>query len=161
MPALRANFADVRARHHHKEITLDSDLPDHLAAMWTRDAAAHALGVVLHKASHDSACLGLTILAQHLNSHGICHGGVIFTLADCAFAYASNAGGETAVAQANAITYLAPAKAGDSLTATAALVSRAGRSAIYDVTVSTDSGMTIALLRAQARFVAVKSQVLP
>jgi acyl-CoA thioesterase len=129
------------------------DLPDQLAQMWARDNAAHALGVTLVSVGDQTAELCLTVGPQHLNSHAICHGGVIFTLADCCFAYASNGGDEMAVAQANQITYLAPGKAGDVLTARAVLVSRAGRSGIYDVTVTDSKGATLALLRAQARFI--------
>ena len=129
------------------------DLPTETADMWARDAAAHALGITLLAVGDTTASLSLTIGPQHLNSHEICHGGVIFTLADCAFAYASNTGADMAVAQANAITYLAPGKPGDVLTACAALVSRTGRTAIYDVVVTTATGETIALLRAQARFI--------
>lgn len=120
--------------------------------MWARDHAAHALGLELLSVGPDTARLGLTVAPQHLNSHGICHGGVLFTLADCAFAYAANAETTGAVAQANTITYLAPAKPGDQLTAEAHLTTRAGRSAIYDVTIRTADGPIIALLRAQARF---------
>jgi acyl-CoA thioesterase len=129
------------------------NLPPQAAQMWDRDNAAHALGIQLVQVGDNTARLRLAIGPQHLNSHSICHGGVIFTLADCAFAYASNSSAEMAVAQANAITYLAPGRPGDTLTADAVLVSRAGRSAIYDVTVRSASGDTIALLRAQARFV--------
>jgi acyl-CoA thioesterase len=129
------------------------DLPDQVALMWARDAAAHALGISLVSVGDQVAELRLVVEPQHLNSHAICHGGVIFTLADCCFAYASNGGAEMAVAQANQITYLAPGRAGDELVARAVLISRAGRSGIYDVTVSDASGATLALLRAQARFV--------
>lgn len=132
------------------------DLPAETVDMWARDAAAHALGIELLAVGDNAATLQLIIAPQHLNSHAICHGGVIFTLADCAFAYASNSGAEMAVAQANAITYLAPGKPGDILTAEAVLVSRTGRTAIYDVTIRTTAGDTIALLRAQARFVGPK-----
>lgn len=130
-----------------------SDLPEQARSMWTRDHAAHALGIELMSASDGLAELHLTVGAHHLNSHDICHGGVIFTLADCAFAYASNCGGEMAVSQSNSITYLASATKDEVLVATAALVSRAGRSAIYDVKVCGAQGRVIALLRAQARFV--------
>lgn len=128
-------------------------LPADIAAMWARDNAAHALGIEVLAVGPETAQLGLTVTAQHLNSHAICHGGVLFTLADCAFAYAANADTSGAVAQANNITYLAPAKPGDRLTAEAHLTTRAGRSAIYDVTIRTADGSTVALLRAQARFV--------
>jgi hypothetical protein len=82
-----------------------SNLTAETADMWARDNAAHALGIELLDVGDNTASLSLIIGPQHLNSHAICHGGVIFTLADCAFAYASNAGTEMAVAQANSITY--------------------------------------------------------
>ena len=130
-----------------------TELPADIAAMRARDNAAHALGLELLSVGPDTARLGLIVAAQHLNSHAICHGGVLFTLADCAFAYAANADTSGAVAQANNITYLVPAKPGDRLTAEAHLTTRAGRSAIYDVTIRTADGTIVALLRAQARFV--------
>ena len=130
------------------------DLSDHLAQMWAKDAASQSLGLSLVAVGHDTATLSLTIAPQHLNSHGIAHGGVIFSLADSAFAYASNSGTSSAVSQANSITYLSPAQLGETLTAQASLVSRAGRTAIYNVTVRNQTGMVLALLRAQARFVA-------
>ena len=130
------------------------DLPDHLAQMWAQDAASQALGISLLFVGDQQATLGLTLAPHHLNSRGIAHGGVIFTLADSAFAYASNSSGESAVSQANSITYLAPARLGDALTAQARLISRVGRSAIYDISVQDGKGAMLALMRAQARFLA-------
>ena len=129
------------------------DLPDHLSQMWAQDAASQSLGISLLSVGNHRATLSLTLRPQHLNSHGIAHGGVVFTLADSAFAYASNSTGENAVSQANSITYLASGRLGDTLTAEAVLISRAGRSAIYDVTIRGKDGATLALMRAQARFV--------
>jgi acyl-CoA thioesterase len=130
------------------------DLPVHLAQMWAQDAASQALGIFLLDLGDQSATLGLTVDQRHLNSRGIAHGGVIFALADSAFAYASNSGGESAVSQSNSITYLAPGQLGQSLVAQAALVSRVGRNAIYDVTVKDSDETILALMRVQARFVA-------
>jgi acyl-CoA thioesterase len=70
-----------------------------------------------------------------VNGHGIAHGGLLFSLADTAFACACNSFGPVAVAAAADIVFVAPARAGDELTADAALRTRWGRQAIYDVTI--------------------------
>jgi acyl-CoA thioesterase len=116
--------------------------------MWARDNAAHALGIDLLAVGSNFATLQVIIAPQHRNSHTSCHRGVIITLADCAFAYAFNSGAEMAATQANFITHPAPGIHGDALTARAALVSRTGRTAILDVTVTSASSHPIALLRA-------------
>jgi len=86
-----------------------------------------------------------------LNGHRICHGGYIFTLADSAFAFACNSYNQNTVAQQNQITYLAPGKQGEILTATATEVSRTGRSGVYDVVVTGEDARTIALFRGLSR----------
>ncbi|NNK15505.1 MAG: hotdog fold thioesterase, partial [Sulfitobacter sp.] len=82
-----------------------------------------------------------------------------FTLADSAFAFACNTYNQNTVAQQNQITYLAPGKEGETLTATAQEVSRTGRSGVYDVTVSGEDGRTVALFRGLSR--TVKGQHFP
>ncbi len=74
------------------------------------------------------------------NGHGTRHGGYIFTLADSAFAFACNTYNQRAVAQHCSVTYIAPAFAGDRLTATAREVSRRGRGGIYDINVTNHNG---------------------
>lgn len=86
-----------------------------------------------------------------MNGHGICHGGYIFTLADSAFAFACNSYNQLVVAQQNQITYLAPGKADERLTATALEKSKTGRSGVYDVTVTGEDGRVIALFRGLSR----------
>ena len=86
-----------------------------------------------------------------LNGHKICHGGFIFTLADSCFAFACNSYNQLTVAQQNQITYVAPGKADEQLTARATEVSRTGRSGIYDVIVSGEDGRTVALFRGLSR----------
>ncbi|WP_299968924.1 hydroxyphenylacetyl-CoA thioesterase PaaI [uncultured Roseobacter sp.] len=118
-----------------------------------RDAASRALGIEIAQIAPGQATLTLQVRDDMLNGHGICHGGMIFTLADSAFAFACNSYNERTVAQQNQITYLAPARYGDRLTATATEVARAGRSGTYDVTVTDQAGITIALMRGLARSV--------
>ena len=121
------------------------------AAMWAGDAASQALGMTLAAIGPGTATLTMPVRADMLNGHGICHGGVIFTLADSAFAFACNSYNQRTVAQTNQITYVTPARDDDTLTAKAQEISRQGRSGTYDVTVSNAAGETIALFRGQCR----------
>lgn len=98
-----------------------------------------------------TAEFAMTVRDDMVNSHGICHGGFIFTLADTAFAYACNARNRRAVAQSCSITFLQPAAAGSRLIARCTEVASTGRSGIYDTTVSDESGATIAVFRGQSR----------
>ncbi len=86
----------------------------------------------------------MTLRDDMLNGHGIAHGGMIFSLADTAFAYACNSRNESTVAQNATISFLAPARGGDVLIAEAREASRSGRSGVYQVSVKTDDGRVIA-----------------
>ncbi len=121
------------------------------AAMWAGDAASKHLGMVLDTVGPGHAILSFTVRPEHLNGHGICHGGYIFTLADSAFAFACNSYNRLVVAQHNAITYLSPGQEGERLIAEAAEVSRSGRSGVYDVTVTGGDGRKLALFRGASR----------
>jgi len=90
---------------------------------------------------------------RHCNGHQVCHGGVIFTLADSAFAYACNSYNMVTLAQQNAITFCSPGQKGDVLTANAVEVVRKGRSGVYDVTVTRQDGAVIAVMRGNSRTV--------
>lgn len=105
------------------------------AAMLADDAASRSLGITLEHVAPGFAAMTMRIEDWHLNGHGICHGGFIFTLADTAFAVACNSYNRRVVAQHNVITYIAPARSGAHLRAEAIEVSRAGRSGLYDVAV--------------------------
>ncbi len=123
------------------------------AAMWDGDAASAWFGMTLTHVDAGTATLTLTVAAHHANGHGIGHGGVTFALADTAFAFACNSRNQATVAQHNTITYLAPARIGDVLTATAHEVSLTGRSGLYDVTVTNQDGTAIAAFRGASRAV--------
>lgn len=120
-------------------------------AMWADDPASQALGMSLDEVGPGRAVISMPVRADMANGHGICHGGFIFTLADSAFAFACNSYNHRVVAQHNSITYLAPGHLGEQLTATAVEVSRAGRSGIYDVTVTGADGRQLALFRGHSR----------
>lgn len=119
--------------------------------MWATDRASQTFGMAITAVGPGSATLTMPVRADMLNGHGICHGGMIFTLADSAFAFACNTYNTLTVAQSNQITYLAPGTAGDTLTATATEVARRGRSGTYDVVVTSGDGQTIALFRGLSR----------
>ena len=121
------------------------------AAMWSTDVAAQALEMVLVSVQPGQATMTMRVRPDHLNGHGICHGGYIFTLADTAFAYACNSHNKLVVAQENSITYLSPGRRDELLTATAHELHLAGRSGVYDVTVTGDDGRKVALFRGLSR----------
>ncbi|MGI3186042.1 hydroxyphenylacetyl-CoA thioesterase PaaI [Nioella aestuarii] len=127
------------------------------AAMWADDNASPWFGMEIVEVTEGRATLALTVEAHHANGHGICHGGVTFSLADSAFAFACNSRNQNTVAQSNTITYVAPGRIGDRLTATAREISMTGRSGIYDVTVTNQDGTVIAEFRGNSR--AIRGQL--
>ena len=119
--------------------------------LWERDKATQALGMQLISVSAGSAELAMVVRPDMINSHGTCHGGFIFTLADSAFAFACNSYDERTVAQHAQISFIAPAVSGDRLIAHAVERSRAGRSGIYDIAVTLEAGKQIAEFRGLSR----------
>lgn len=125
------------------------------AALYARDNAAQALGITLESIGPGVACMTLTVRDDMLNGHGLCHGGVIFTLADTAFAYACNSRNRNTLAAAAEIQFLAPGPAGAVLVATARERASSGRTGIYDVdVVERATGRVIALFRGRAQQIA-------
>jgi acyl-CoA thioesterase len=122
-------------------------------AMWGSDDASKWIGMRLDDVGPGRAVMTLTVEQHHTNGHDICHGGVIFSLADSAFAFACNSYNRLAVAQHNTISFVAPGKLGDVLTATAKEVSLRGRSGIYDVRVTSATGEVIAEMRGCSRVI--------
>ena len=88
---------------------------DAVNAMWSRDQAAQALGMEIRQVLAGSATLRMRVRKDMVNGHQICHGGLIFTLADTAFAYACNSYNQNTVASACHIDFLAPGREGDVL----------------------------------------------
>lgn len=122
-------------------------------ALLAADPASRGLGMTITRIAPGTASVEMIVRPDMLNGHGICHGGFLFLLADSAFAFACNSYNQRVVAQQNQITFLAPAREGDRLTAHAIEVSRAGRSGTYDVTVTNPGGERLALLRGLSRTV--------
>lgn len=121
------------------------------AAMWQDDQASPALGMRLERVAPGEATVAMTVGPTMVNGHGSCHGGFIFTLADSAFAFACNTYGERVVAAGATISFLRPAKLGMLLCAVASERARAGRSGIYDISVTDETGTLIAEFRGQSR----------
>ena len=124
------------------------------ALMWGKDGASQSLGMQIAAIGPGTATLKMQVRDDMLNGHGICHGGMILTLADSAFAFACNSRNQSTVAQHNIISYLAPGKEGDVLTAVAEETDLSGRSGIYDVTVTNQDGRKIASFRGLSRTIA-------
>jgi acyl-CoA thioesterase len=123
---------------------------DEAKAFHARDKASQALGIELVEVRPGFARLAMQVDDGKLNPYGVGHGGMTYMLADAASGYASNAGGTAMVAHSATITYIAPAPPGGRLTATAEETHRTGRTAIYDVTVTDETGTTIAVFRGTA-----------
>ena len=94
--------------------------------LYDGDRASQALGMKLLDAEPGGARVSMRIRADMVNGHQLCHGGLVFSLADSAFAFACNSHGDNTVAAAASIDFLAPAREGDELTATARELWRSG-----------------------------------
>ena len=119
-------------------------------AMAAGDRATQRLGMQVLAVGPGTATLAMAVREDMLNGHAICHGGVIATLADSAFAFACNAYNELTVASGFDISLLAAARAGDMLTAVAAESHKAGRTGVYDVAVHNQRGEAVALFRGRS-----------
>jgi len=108
---------------------------DPVAAMIASDEASRALGIVVDSWGDGRATARMIVRADMVNGHELAHGGMVFALADTAFAAACNSVAAPTVAASADITFVTSARLGDELTATAQLRTSFGRTGIYDVTV--------------------------
>jgi acyl-CoA thioesterase len=105
--------------------------------MWADDRASQELGMELVEVGPGRAELTMTVRKDMVNGHGIGHGGLTFTLADSAFAFACNSYNRRTVAASAEIRFRRPTRLGDVLTAVATERSRGGRDGVYDIIVAT------------------------
>ncbi|HWC83135.1 MAG TPA: hydroxyphenylacetyl-CoA thioesterase PaaI [Pseudonocardiaceae bacterium] len=122
--------------------------------MFANDLASKALGIELVETGTGRAVTRMRITEHMVNGHDIAHGGYLFLLADTAFACACNSHGPVTVAAGAEISFIASARLGDELVATAEERTRYGRNGIYDVTVhrTSDAGQdVIAEFRGRSR----------
>jgi acyl-CoA thioesterase len=111
------------------------DQADPVAAMLAADRASTALGIEVNEHGPGWARARMTVRPDMVNGHDLAHGGLVFALADTAFACACNGWGPVTVAAGADISVIRPARTGDLLEAEARMRSRSGRSGIYDVTI--------------------------
>jgi acyl-CoA thioesterase len=119
-------------------------------ALYATDRASQGLGIRIVDVTPGVATVTMTVRADMVNGHGICHGGFIFLLADSGFAFACNSHGPATVASGASIEFLAPARLGEVLTAAAREEWLGGRTGLYDVVVSRADGTVIAHFRGRS-----------
>jgi acyl-CoA thioesterase len=120
------------------------------AAMFSEDRASQMMGMRITRIGPGLAEMTMTVRPDMVNGHDTCHGGFIFTLADSAFAFACNSGNQRTVASGCSIEFVAPAFAGDVLTAIAIERSASGRTGVYDIDVLNQRGEKIAFFRGKS-----------
>jgi acyl-CoA thioesterase len=118
--------------------------------MYERDPASQALGMRLDEIGPGYARMTMAVREDMLNGHRTCHGGYIFMLADSAFAFACNSHNFNTVGAGCTIDYLAPCREGDRLTAEAVEQAMAGKTGVYDITVTNQEGSKVALFRGKS-----------
>ena len=128
-------------------------------AMYRDDACSRALGFELLEVWAGYARMRATVRPDFLNGHNICHGGLIFTLADSTFAFACNSHNVNTVASGCSIEFLRPVHGGDILTAEAVEQTLRGRTGIYDIRVTNRAGETVAMFRGKSA--QIRGSVIP
>jgi len=117
-------------------------------------ASKTTMGMELLLCAPGHARMRMQVREFHLNGHGICHGGFIFTLADSTFAFACNSHNNNAVAAAASIEFLKPAQLGDVLTSSGVEQVLVGRHGVYDMTVRNQRDEVIAVFRGKSAQIA-------
>lgn len=112
--------------------------------MLAAEGTGPAWGIVMEEARAGYARLSMRVRADMLNGHGIVHGGMVFALADTAFAYVCNGGNEKTVAAQASVVFLDSAHEGETLIAEAQEAAVSGRSGVTRVAVLTSEGRPIA-----------------
>jgi acyl-CoA thioesterase len=130
-------------------VSQPADQSGPVETMFASDDASRMFGIELLDHGPGWARARLIVRDEMLNGHGSCHGGVIFALADTAFACACNSWGPVTVAAGADIVFVAPARGGDILTAEGRVRARYGRNGVYDVTV-TRGGELVAEFRGRS-----------
>jgi acyl-CoA thioesterase len=123
-------------------------------ALYDGDRASQMLGMTIESCAPGSATVLMRIRPDMVNGHRVCHGGLIFALADSAFAFACNSYGDNTVAAGAAIEFLAPGREGDVLRAVAAERWRAGKAGIYEIEVRNQRDEVVALFRGRSHQIA-------
>lgn len=118
--------------------------------MYAGDSASQDLGIAVEIPEAGAALARMKVTRRMVNGFGVCHGGLIFALADSAFAFACNAHDDTTVAASASVEFLRPVKLGDKLQAHARERHRGRRTGIYDVDVHNQDDVLVAVFRGRA-----------
>lgn len=121
-----------------------------VAAMLKDDKATALFGMNVESIDAGSAVVTMQVRDDMLNGHGTCHGGLIFSLADSAFAFACNSRNTRAVAAGCQIDFITAARAGDVLRAEVVELSAGSRLGLYDVVITNQHGDTVAMFRGRS-----------
>ncbi len=128
-------------------------------SMYSRDRASQWLGLRIVDVREGYAQMTMEVKSHMANGHDFGHGGLTFALADSTFAFACNSYNINAVAAACSIEFLAPARVGDLLTATAQEQALSGRNGVYDVRVTNQRDEVVALFRGKST--QIRGSVIP
>jgi acyl-CoA thioesterase len=120
------------------------------AQLFARDRASQTLGMRITGVRPGWARVAMTVRADMVNGHAVCHGGIVFALGDSAFAFACNSYNDSTVAAAATIDFLTAAHAGDELTAEASELWRTRRNGLYEIVVTNQRGERVALFRGRS-----------
>ena len=123
------------------------------ATLLSREGTGPAWGLAVEEAREGYARVRMTVSEQMLNGHRTAHGGMVFALADSAFAYACNGRDQVTVAQQASVVFLSAAQLGETLVAEAREIALAGRSGVYAVEVRAADGRPVASFQGLSRTV--------
>ncbi|WEJ98434.1 MAG: hydroxyphenylacetyl-CoA thioesterase PaaI [Candidatus Sphingomonas phytovorans] len=133
-------------------VDMDAPSPREVAeAMRRAEGPTELFGIALDSVGAGHATVSVTLDDRMLNGFGSAHGGILFLLADQAFAYACNSENIATVAQAGSITFLSPSRSGERVVAEARRSGEAGRTGVYDVRVTADDGRVLAIFQGVSR----------
>lgn len=118
---------------------------ERVATLLADDAYAQSLGIELVEVTDDEIVVSMEVGENHANFLGVGHGGMVFSLADCAFSLASNSAGDPAVAIDTHLVLTAPSRPGDRLEARVRELSRGRTLGTYRAEVTRDDGRVAAL----------------
>lgn len=127
--------------------------------MLKNDPVSQGMGIHIESISNGSVAVSMTVTGAMLNGHKTCHGGVLFSFADSAFAFACNSQNQAAVAASCTIDFLIPAYEHDKLTATATVYHQGGRTGIYHVSIKNQNNQVVAFFKGNSA--RIKRNVLP
>ena len=115
--------------------------------MYAADAFSQWLGIEIMEIGVGTCTISMTVRPEMVNGYGVAHGGITFSFADSAFAFASNSHGRKAVSIETSISHTRPVQVGDQLTAIATELNLGNTIGIYQVVVKNQDDKTVALFK--------------